>query len=179
MTQSISSRKRLENKLIFLTTLLNKTDDSTGLDRLHLGCDCWAGVKTGEDGKNGSISHGETLSGLWTVVGSSCWTCTVLHLEAGYCKDRSPIPTMVPVNIHSGDSSPSNLILIWVPRENQCFIASIYLLTPTMNWLILKNTNASPATSLFEDTNVLQPVVRKCLLGCSKQNKKKQLSCLI
>lgn len=51
-----------------------KTDGSMGLDRLHFGCGCWAGVEIWEVGKKGSISHGETLSGLWTVVGSSHWT---------------------------------------------------------------------------------------------------------
>jgi hypothetical protein len=30
----------------------------------------------------------------------------------------------------------------------------------------LRNTKLSPATNLFELTNVLHPVVSKCLLGC-------------
>jgi hypothetical protein len=36
--------------------------------------------------------------------------------------------------------------------------------------LYLKKINASPATNLFELTKTLQPVVRRCLLGCPERN---------
>ena len=44
-----------------------------GLDRLDFEYG-WVGDVVSVDGKKGSISHGETLFGLWTVDDSSHWT---------------------------------------------------------------------------------------------------------
>jgi len=40
--------------------------------------------------------------------------------------------------------------------------------------LYLMKINASPATNLFELTKTLQPVVRRCLLGCPERNMGRQ-----
>lgn len=50
-----------------------------------------------------------------------------------------------------------------LPTTNSLELKEKY--TSYMKLIYLKNTKASPATNLFEVTNVLHPVVSKCLRG--------------
>uniref|UniRef100_A0A7C8YEB2 Uncharacterized protein n=1 Tax=Opuntia streptacantha TaxID=393608 RepID=A0A7C8YEB2_OPUST len=97
-----------------------------------------SGMSTGIEDPRGSISHPDTLSGLTIDAGSSHWTINGRHLESFHSGDRSySTPTIVPVNLLSGVSSPSNLILNLMPTVNPLFKDSRYLLRPMINWLIL------------------------------------------
>lgn len=66
-------KKYLVSKILDQARLkVPETDESMGLDRLDFECG-WVGVGVSLDGEKGSISHGETLFGLWTKDGSSHW----------------------------------------------------------------------------------------------------------
>jgi len=68
--------------------------------------------------------------------GSSHWTFRDLQSESAQrdfdIAGKLPMSIIVPLNLLSGASSPSNLILNLIPTDIFCFLASRYLLTLTI-----------------------------------------------
>ena len=110
--------------------------------------------------KHSTSQNSMGSSGKHSKMHALAWYHRWRHWTLLPCKTpntNSQLPVLSPARIRSGPKCRQ--------PQHQAQHQKQEIMQGTNNFKHLKNTKASPATNLLEVTNVLQPVVSKCLLG--------------